>query len=80
MIAAACILMSHIFMQQKHLPVQELQQNWFEQIDENLTLEPIIKAKNEIKKIYAKELQFKSVKSFLTESTKVSSAYSTTLY
>lgn len=54
-IAAACILMSHIFMRQKGFPVAELQQNWQHLIDEHITLESVIEAKNEIKRVYSKE-------------------------
>jgi hypothetical protein len=74
-IAAACILMSHIFMQKKEFPIKELEQNWFHEIDEELTLEAIVEAKNEIKKVYAKDTSFR-VDSIASKSTLASDAYS----
>jgi hypothetical protein len=47
--------MSHIFMVQKGILAKELEQNWFLMIDEELTLESIIEAKNEIKRVYSKD-------------------------
>ena len=55
MIAAACVLMSHMFMRNKGLPVPELEQNWQHSIDEHITIEVVVEAKNEIKRVYAKE-------------------------
>jgi len=50
-IAAACIYMSHVFLQKIGVPTQ-LPADWLGLVDPALTVDLVTQAKNEIKKVY----------------------------
>jgi hypothetical protein len=51
-LAAACLLMSHIFMAKMGMSDQSLSEGWEKMIDEELTLDLVGEAKDQIKKCY----------------------------